>query len=49
VTQTANLFSELGVGPNDVVSFLLPLLPQSFYTLFGAEAVTWPMNGGITP
>jgi fatty-acyl-CoA synthase len=39
VTQAANLFSEAGVGPGDVVSFLLPLLPQSFYTLFGAEAV----------
>ena len=39
VTQTANMFSELGVGPNDVVSLLLPLLPQSFYALFGAEAV----------
>ena len=39
VTQTANLLTRLGVGPGDVVSFLLPLLPQSFYTLFGAEAV----------
>ena len=39
VTQTANMFSELGVGPNDVVSLLLPLLPQSFFALFGAEAV----------
>ena len=39
VTQVANLFSDLGVGPNDVVSFLLPLLPQAFYTLYGAEAV----------
>src|ERR1700679_2573873 len=25
VTQTANMFHALGVGPNDVVSFLLPL------------------------
>jgi len=39
VTQAANLFTEYGVGPNDVVSFLLPLLPQSFCALFGAEAV----------
>lgn len=39
VTQAANAFAELGVGPGDVVSFLLPLLPQSFITLFGAEAV----------
>lgn len=39
VTQTANMLAGLGVGPDEVVSFLLPLLPQSFYTLFGAEAV----------
>ena len=39
VTQTANLLADLGVGANDVVSFLLPLLPQSFFVLFGAEAV----------
>ncbi len=39
VTQTANLLTRLGVGPGDVVSFLLPLLPQSFTTLFVAEAV----------
>ncbi|HEX7437872.1 MAG TPA: acyl-CoA synthetase [Caldimonas sp.] len=39
VTKTANLLGALGVGPHDVVSLLLPLLPQSFFTLFGAEAV----------
>ena len=46
VTQAANLFGELGVGPDDVVSFLLPLLPQSFFTLFGAEAagIANPVN-----
>ena len=46
VTQTANMLAALGVGPNDVVSFLLPLLPQSFFTLFGAEAagIANPVN-----
>ena len=39
VTQAANMFSELGVRPGEVVSLLLPLLPQSFFALFGAEAV----------
>jgi len=39
VTQAANLFHALGVGAGDVVSFLLPLLPQAFVTLFGAQAV----------
>jgi acyl-CoA synthetase (AMP-forming)/AMP-acid ligase II len=38
ITQTANLLADLGVGPRDVVSFMLPLLPQSFFTLYGAEA-----------
>ncbi len=51
VTQTANMFHDLGVGPNDVVSFLLPLLPQSFYTLFGAQAVgiANPVNPLLAP
>ena len=46
VTQAANLFHELGVGPDDVVSLLLPLLPQSFFALFGAEAagIANPVN-----
>jgi fatty-acyl-CoA synthase len=29
---------ELGVTSRDVVSFMLPLIPQSFFTLFGGEA-----------
>ena len=51
VTQAANLFCELGVGPGDVVSFLLPLLPQSFYALFGAEAagIANPVNPLLEP
>lgn len=46
VTQAANMFHALGVGPGDVVSLLLPLLPQSFYTLFGGEAagIANPVN-----
>ena len=46
VTQAANMFHALGVGPGDVVSFMLPLLPQSFVTLFGAEAagIANPVN-----
>lgn len=39
VTQAANLFHGLGVGCGDVVSLLLPLLPQAFVALFGAQAV----------
>ena len=51
VTQAANLFSELGVGPQDVVSLLLPLIPQSFFALFGAEAagIANPVNPLLEP
>ena len=51
VTQAANMFTSLGVGPNDVVSFLLPLVPQSFYALFGAEAagIANPVNALLEP
>ncbi|MCB1545743.1 MAG: AMP-binding protein, partial [Rhodoblastus sp.] len=51
VTQTANALHELGVGPDDVVSFMLPLLPQAFFTLFGAEAagIANPVNPLLEP
>ncbi|HET7528486.1 MAG TPA: acyl-CoA synthetase [Burkholderiaceae bacterium] len=39
VTQAANVFHRLGVGAGDAVSLLLPLLPQAFVALFGAQAV----------
>ena len=46
VTQAANLFHHLGVGTNDVVSLLLPLVPQAFFALFGAQAagIANPVN-----
>jgi fatty-acyl-CoA synthase len=45
------MLADLGVGPDDVVSILLPLLPQSFFTLFGAEAVgiANPVNPLLEP
>ena len=51
VYQSANLFASLGVGPNDVVSLMLPLVPQSFYALFGAEAagIANPVNALLEP
>ncbi|MBU6503157.1 MAG: acyl-CoA synthetase [Burkholderiales bacterium] len=51
VTQSANLFHDLGVGPTDVVSFLLPLLPQAFFALFGAQAagIANPVNPLLSP
>ena len=51
VTQAANMFHALGVGGTDVVSFLLPLLPEAFITLFGAEAagIANPVNPLLEP
>jgi fatty-acyl-CoA synthase len=37
-TAAANLFHSLGVGPTDVVLFLLPTLPQLYTTMLGALA-----------
>ena len=37
--QAGNLFHSLGVGAGDVVSLLLPLLPQTFVALYGAQTV----------
>src|SRR5690349_9632840 len=46
VTQTANALHALGVGPQDVVSLMLPLVPQAFYALYGAQAagIVNPVN-----
>lgn len=46
ITRAANLFNDLGIGPEDVVSYLLPNLPQTHYTLWGGEAagIVNPIN-----
>ncbi|MEY2953206.1 MAG: hypothetical protein RLZZ401_1293 [Pseudomonadota bacterium] len=51
VTQAANLFHSLGVGPGDVVSLMLPLLPASFVALLGAQAagIANPVNDLLEP
>jgi len=51
VTQTANLLAELGVGPRDTVSLMLPLVPQNFFALYGAEAagIANPVNPLLEP
>ncbi|TRX75971.1 acyl-CoA synthetase [Pseudomonas mangiferae] len=38
VTQTANAFHRLGLRPGRAVSFLLPNLPHTHFTLWGGEA-----------
>lgn len=38
ITQTANLFNNLGLSSTDVVAFILPNLPETHYVMWGAEA-----------
>lgn len=51
VTQAANMFHGLGVGPDDVVTYILPNLPQTYFTQFGAEAagIANPINPLLEP
>jgi fatty-acyl-CoA synthase len=51
ITKTANLFHDLGVGPKDVVSYLLPNLPHTHYVLWGGEAagIVNPINSLLKP
>jgi len=46
IRQTANMLSDMGVGPTDVVTYLLPSLPETHYVLWGAEAagIANPVN-----
>lgn len=38
LNQTANLFHDLGVGPGDVITYLLPNLLHTHYVVWGGEA-----------
>lgn len=51
ITQVANLLTSLGVGPTDVVSLMVPLVPESYFALFGATAagVANPLNPLLEP
>ena len=51
ITRTANLFHDLGVGPHDVISYLLPNLPHTHYVLWGGEAtgIVNPINPLLDP
>lgn len=46
IRQTANLFNDLGAGPEDVITYLLPNIVQTHYVLWGAEtaAIVNPVN-----
>ena len=51
LNQTANMLHDLGIGPEDTVSYVLPNLPQTYFTLYGGEAVgiANPINPLLEP
>ncbi len=51
VTQTANLLHDLGIGPGDVVTYLLPNLLHTHYIIWGGEAagIVNPINPLLEP
>jgi fatty-acyl-CoA synthase len=51
VTQTANMFHGLGIRQGDVVSMILPNVPQAFFTIWGAETagIVNPINPMLEP
>jgi fatty-acyl-CoA synthase len=46
INQTANLLHDLGVRSTDVVSLLLPAIPQTHYAIWGGQAagIVHPIN-----
>lgn len=46
ITRTANLLHKLGVGEHDAVSIILPILPQTHFAIWGAQAagISNPIN-----
>ena len=51
VTQTANLLHDLGIGPGDVVTYLLPNLLHTHYVIWGGETagIVNPINPMLEP
>jgi fatty-acyl-CoA synthase len=51
ITRAANLFHDMGIGPKDVISYLLPNLPETHYVLWGGEAagIVNPINSLLAP
>ena len=49
--QTANMFHALGLRPGEVVTMILPNLPQAFLTIFGGEiaGIVGPINPLLEP
>lgn len=51
ITASANLFHELGVGPRDVIAFVLPNLPQTHLVTWGGQAagIVFAINPLLEP
>ncbi|MEN8245081.1 MAG: acyl-CoA synthetase [Thermodesulfobacteriota bacterium] len=51
IHRAANLFHDLGIGPTDVISYLLPNIPHTHYVLWGGEAagIVNPINPMLEP
>lgn len=51
VTQAANMFRGMGIGPNDVVAYLLPNSNETLITLLGAQVagIVSPINPLLDP
>ena len=51
ITATSNLLHELGVGPGDVVAFVLPNLPQTHLAIWGGQAagIAFAINPMLEP
>jgi fatty-acyl-CoA synthase len=51
VTATANMLRGLGIGENDVVTLLMPIMPETEYVLWGAETagIVNPVNPFLEP
>ncbi len=49
--QTANMFHALGLRPGEVVTMILPNLPQAFLTIYGGEiaGIVGPINPLLEP
>jgi len=49
--QTANMFHALGLRPGEVVTMILPNLPQAFLTILGGEmaGIVGPINPMLDP
>ncbi|WP_416899678.1 MAG: acyl-CoA synthetase [Minwuia sp.] len=51
ITQTANMLRGLGIGEDDTVTLLMPVIPETEYLLWGAETagIVNPVNPFLEP